>query len=178
MVKTIQYCPLTWTRRITWELAALTEQNQDNLVHPPWATDPRQTQNMIIISAIDLCEGLNQGRDKMFYHHLLSKPQATIPILSDPLCISLYSYKNKPSDTSGKITEKQQINNKTVTYSVFLSALANDDDVAIQKPSLFMTKTPRRTIERRLLSGADCVAKHPIWLRLGKRNEIENNNNK
>lgn len=45
-----------------------TEQNQVNLVYPPRATDPRQAQNKIIISGIDLCEGLNQGPDTVLYH--------------------------------------------------------------------------------------------------------------
>lgn len=45
-----------------------TEQSQVNLVHPPWATDPRQAQNKIIISGIDLGEGLNHGPDTVLYH--------------------------------------------------------------------------------------------------------------
>lgn len=52
-----------------------TELNQVNLVHPPRATDHRQVQNKIIISGIDLWEGLNQSPDTVLYH--ANSPQAS-----------------------------------------------------------------------------------------------------
>lgn len=45
-----------------------TVESQVNLVDLPRASDPCQVQNKIIISGIDLCEGVNQGPDTSFYH--------------------------------------------------------------------------------------------------------------
>lgn len=60
-------------------IGCLTEQSQVNLVHLPWASDPRQAQNKIIISGIDLGEGLNQGPNSVLYRAPSPQPQATHP---------------------------------------------------------------------------------------------------
>lgn len=60
-------------------IGCLAEQSQVNLVHPPWASDPRQAQNKIIISGIDLGEGLNQGPDSVLYGVPPPQLQATHP---------------------------------------------------------------------------------------------------
>ena len=65
-----------------------TEQSQVNLAHPPGATDPRQAQNKIIISGIDLCEGLNWLLTPCLITQLPNKPQATVSPLPEPFFLS------------------------------------------------------------------------------------------
>lgn len=70
------------------------EQIQVNLVHAPKATGLRQAQNKIIISGIDLCEGLNQGPDTKLYHTTF--PQAWgyfSTFISAFLCLPFFSLK-------------------------------------------------------------------------------------